>query len=134
MIAMRAVPAWGLRPLLQRRDCSAFPPLHLIRLTNSSTMWQSIPIGPGLTVVGSSNLLRSTLTVEGLQEQLEGIAADEAESTAEAAKFRKLEGEDGGGEAPRHGVADYQIWARFGQPPITQISLEDFVKIHPKSA
>ncbi len=33
MIAMRAVPAWGLRPLLQRRD---FPPLHLIRLTNSS--------------------------------------------------------------------------------------------------
>ena len=50
-------------------------------------MWQSIPIGPGLTVVGSSNVLRSTLTVEGLQEQLEGIAADEAESTAEAAKF-----------------------------------------------
>ena len=100
MIAMRAVPAWGLRPLLQRRDCSAFPPLHLIRLTNSSTMWQSIPIGPGLTVVGSSNVLRSTLTVEGLQEQLEGIAADEAESTAEAAKFlTKLEGEGGGGEA-----------------------------------
>ena len=92
MIAMRAVPAWGLRPLLQRRDCSAFPPLHLIRLTNSSTMWQSIPIGPGLTVVGSSNVLRSTLTVEGLQEQLEGIAADEAESTAEAAKFLKEAG------------------------------------------
>ena len=28
--------------------------------------------------------------------------ADEAESTAEAAKFRKLEGEDGGGEAPQY--------------------------------
>ena len=42
------------------------------------------------------------LTVEGLQEHLERIVADEAESTAEAAKFRKLEGEDRGGEAPQY--------------------------------
>ena len=61
------------------RSPRTFPPLDLISLTGSTTLRQRIPIG--LTVVSSSKVLWGTLTDEGLQEQPEGMVADEAESS-----------------------------------------------------